>query len=230
MGAVLRGVALALAVLAAAVPAAQAQTPRPNVLILETDDQTVESMRVMANVQRLLAAEGTTFANSFVANSLCCPSRSTLLTGQYSHNNGVFSNQFPSGGYYKLDSSNTLAVWLQRAGYHTALVGKYLNQYGTRNANEVPPGWTEWHGTVDPSTYRFYRTTFNDNGVLSTTGTDPSQYLTDVVAGRAEEMVRRLAAAPEPFFMWTTFLAPHAGGPREPDDPPNLGTPNVAPR
>ena len=109
-------------------------------LILETDDQTVESMRVMANVQRLLAAEGTTFANSFVANSLCCPSRSTLLTGQYSHNNGVFSNQFPSGGYYKLDSSNTLAVWLQRAGYHTALVGKYLNQYGTRNANEVPPG------------------------------------------------------------------------------------------
>jgi len=230
MGAVLRGVALALLALAAAVPAAQAQTPRPNVLILETDDQTVESMRVMANVQRLLGAEGTTFANSFVANSLCCPSRSTLLTGQYSHNNGVFSNQFPSGGYYKLDSSNTLAVWLQRAGYHTALVGKYLNQYGTRNANEVPPGWSEWHGTVDPSTYRFYQTRFNDNGVLSTTGTDPSQYLTDVVAGRAEEMVRRLAAAPEPFFMWTTFLAPHAGGPREPDDPRNLGTPNVAPR
>jgi N-acetylglucosamine-6-sulfatase len=223
---------LALVVLAGAAPLAAAREGRPNVLILETDDQTVESLRVMGNVQRLLAAEGTTFANSFVGNSLCCPSRATLLTGQYSHNNGVFSNQLPSGGYYKLDNANTLAVWLQRAGYHTAQVGKYLNAYGTRNPNEMPPGYSEWHGTVDPSTYRFYRTTFNDNGVLTTTGpaTDPSQYLTDVVAARAEEMVRRLAAGDRPFFMWTAFLAPHSGGPPEPDDPQGLATPNVAPR
>ena len=93
-----KGVVLALAVLAVAVPVAGAQETRPNVLILETDDQTVESLRVMANVQRLLRAEGTSFENSFVGNALCCPSRSTLLTGQYSHNNGVFSNQLPSGG------------------------------------------------------------------------------------------------------------------------------------
>ena len=230
MRVLVKGVVLAAAVLAAAAPAAVGQEERSNVLVLETDDQTVESMRVMANVQRLLGAEGTTFENSFVGNALCCPSRATFLTGQYSHNNGVFSNQLPTGGYYRLDGSNTLAVWLQRAGYHTALVGKYLNQYGTRNAREVPPGWTEWHGTVDPSTYRFYGTTFNDNGVLSTTGTDPSQYLTDVVAARGEEMVRRLAGAERPFFMWTTFLAPHSGGPRESDDPRNQATPNVAPR
>jgi N-acetylglucosamine-6-sulfatase len=227
---ILVAVLLAAAVLG---EAAQAQPPRPNIVVLETDDQTVESLRVMGNVQRLLMAEGTTFDNSFVANSLCCPSRATLLTGQYSHNNGVFSNTLPSGGYYRLNNANTLAVWLQRAGYYTAHLGKYLNGYGTRNAREIPPGYSEWHGTVDPSTYRFYQTTFNDNGTLNTTGTDPGSYLTDVVASRASEMVRRMAASSQPFFLWTAFLAPHSGGPRESDDPPantGVATPVPAPR
>src|SRR2546423_10313900 len=105
-------VAVVAAGLAAALApgTAAAQAPRPNVLVLETDDQTVESIRVMSNVNRLLAGEGTTFANSFVAYSLCCPSRATLLTGQYAHNHGVLGNAAPAGGHYKLDSSNTLAV------------------------------------------------------------------------------------------------------------------------
>ena len=92
---------------------------RPNVLVLMTDDQTVESMRVMPNVKTLIADQGVTFDNSFVSYSLCCPSRSTFLTGQYAHNHGVWGNAAPNGGYYKLDSTNTLPVWLQRAGYQT---------------------------------------------------------------------------------------------------------------
>ena len=124
---------------------------KPNVLVVMTDDQTVESLRVMTNVATQLAAEGTTFANSFASYPLCCPSRSTFLTGQYAHNHTVMGNALPTGGYEKLDHSNTLPVWLQRAGYRTAHIGKYLNGYGRRSATEVPPGWTEWYGAVDPS-------------------------------------------------------------------------------
>ena len=90
--------------------AGQAQTPpafRPNVVMIMTDDQTVESMRVMPNVKTLLADRGVTFDNSFVSYSLCCPSRATYLTGQYAHNHGVMGNAAPNGGYYKLDSTNT---------------------------------------------------------------------------------------------------------------------------
>ena len=114
---------------------------RPNILVLMTDDQTVESMRVMPNVKTLIADQGVTFDNSFVSYSLCCPSRSTFLTGQYAHNHGVWGNAPPNGGYYQLDATNTLPVWLQRAGYQTIHLGKYLNQYGTQNPREIPPGW-----------------------------------------------------------------------------------------
>src|SRR5688572_8351831 len=84
-------------------PAAQAS---PNVVVIMTDDQTVESMRVMTNVQRLLRDRGATFSQSFVTYALCCPSRATFLTGQYAHNHGVMGNSPPSGGYAKLDHTN----------------------------------------------------------------------------------------------------------------------------
>src|SRR5437763_427988 len=96
---------------------------RPNILVITTDDESVENMRFMSNVHRLIGARGVTFDNSFVNLSLCCPSRATFLTGQYAHNHGVLSNTEPDGGYYKLDNSNTLAVWLQKSGYFTILVG-----------------------------------------------------------------------------------------------------------
>ena len=136
--------ATVLGALAAAAPVA-AQTPpeaRPNIVVIMTDDQTVESLRVMTNVKRLLRDRGTSFANSFTSYSLCCPSRATFLTGQYAHNHGVIEQRAAHGGYSKLDHTNTLPVWLQTAGYYTAHVGKYLNGYGTRNPLEVPPGWT----------------------------------------------------------------------------------------
>src|ERR687883_33862 len=123
-----------------------AAKPRPNILVLETDDQTLDEMAVLPNVRRLIGDQGVTFDQNFDSFSLCCPSRATLLTGQYSHNNGVRGNKLPQGGYYKLDHSNTLPVWLQRAGYYTAHVGKYLNGYGTRSSPTViPPGWSEWY-------------------------------------------------------------------------------------
>ena len=202
-----------------------APAARPNVVVIMTDDQTLESVRVMTNVRRLLGAQGTTFANSLVSFSLCCPSRATFLTGQYNHNNTVMGNAAPEGGYYKLDSSNTLPVWLQRAGYYTAHVGKYLNQYGTRNPTEVPPGWSEWRGSVDPTTYRFYGYRLNEGGTVR----EYAGYQTDVYTEKALDLIRRRAPQAQPFFLSLAYLAPHSGGPREPGDP-QMATPVPAPR
>jgi N-acetylglucosamine-6-sulfatase len=206
------------------------QRPRPNVLVVMTDDQTVESLRVMGNVKSLLTDQGTTFDSSFASFSLCCPSRATFLTGQYAHNHGVMGNAAPVGGYAKLDSANTLPVWLQRAGYHTVHIGKYLNGYPGSNRTHVPAGWTEWYGSIDPSTYQFYNYTLNENGRLVRYGSDPASYQADVYSRKAVDTIRRLAPGAAPFFLSVAFLAPHSGGPRESDDPRNFATPVPAPR
>jgi N-acetylglucosamine-6-sulfatase len=232
--AVLMGSLLLLAGLSAAqsvtAGAELAQRAKPNVVVIMTDDQTVESLRVMGNVKTLLADQGTTFDSSFASFALCCPSRATFLTGQYAHNHGVMGNAPPAGGYAKLDSSNTLPVWLQRAGYHTVHVGKYLNGYPGPDRTHVPAGWTEWYGSIDPSTYRFYNYTLNENGRLVSYGSDPGSYQADVYSRKAVDAIRRLAPAAAPFFLSLAFLAPHSGGPRESDDPRNLATPVPAPR
>jgi N-acetylglucosamine-6-sulfatase len=201
---------------------------RPNVVVLMTDDQTLESMRVMPGVRRTLAAEGTTFTHSFTSFAVCCPSRATFLTGQYAHNHGVLGNRPPRGGYRRLDRRETLPVWLQRAGYRTMHVGKFLNRYGQDlGPYHVPPGWDEWHGSIDPSTYLYYGYTLNENGELRSY---PKAYSTDLYARRAIELVQDAAEADEPFFLNVGFLAPHGGAPRDPGDPRGLATPSPAPR
>jgi N-acetylglucosamine-6-sulfatase len=226
----------AVAVLVAGLPASATNEavpqPRPNVVVVMSDDQTVESVRVMANVQRLLAAEGTTFANSFASFPLCCPSRATFLTGQYGHNSGIMGNAPPAGGFDKLapTHANTLPAWLQRAGYTTVHVGKYLNGYGRTSPTQVPAGWSEWYGSIDPSTYQFYNYTLNENGRLVRYGNQPAQYQADVYTAKAVELVSRLARSSRPFFLSVAYLAPHSGGPREPGDPANQATPVPAPR
>jgi N-acetylglucosamine-6-sulfatase len=205
---------------------------RPNVLVLMSDDQTLESLRVMGNVRTLLGNQGVTFDNNFVSYSLCCPSRATLFTGQYAHNHHVMSNTPPNGGYDRLDHKNTLPVWLQKAGYVTIHLGKYLNGYGRVRQTEVPAGWSEWYGSIDPSTYQFYNYTLNENGKLVKYGATPAEYQADVYARKAVEIIRRQAAdrSAAPFFFSVAFLAPHSGGPREPGDPANMATPVPAPR
>jgi arylsulfatase A-like enzyme len=186
----------------------------------------------MGNVRRLLAAEGTTFDRSFVNFSLCCPSRATFFTGQYAHNHGVRGNDAPLGGYRKLDKSNWLPLWLQRAGYRTIHLGKFLNHYGTANSAEVPPGWSEWYGSVDPSTYNYYGYTLNQNGLLVNYGADrdPAFYQTDFYGRLASNLIARNAGGGSPFFLSVGFLAPHSGKPKTRDDPNNFPTPDPAPR
>src|SRR5512133_3067468 len=203
---------------------AAAAPPRPNIVVIETDDQTLAEMEVLPNVRRLIGDEGVTFDNNFDSFSLCCPSRASFLTGQYSHNNGVRGNAPPQGGYQALDKSNTLAVWLQRGGYYTVHLGKFLNGYGRQNPTEIPAGWSEWHGAVDPTTYRYYNYTLNEGGTLHTfcVTPQPSCYQTDVYRDKANEIIRRRAAQ-GPCFLRVASLSDHSGAPREPDDPPQPG-------
>jgi N-acetylglucosamine-6-sulfatase len=223
---------LAVAMGGGAQAAPQQQPAKPNIVVVMTDDQTVESLRVMANVNTLLARQGVTFSNNFASYPLCCPSRATFITGQYGHNHTIMGNAAPTGGYDKFapTHSNSLPAWLQQAGYTTVHLGKYLNGYGRTNPTAVPPGWSEWYGSIDPTTYRFYNYRLNENGRLVDYGTGAANYQADVYNRKAVDIVRRLAATPKPFFLSVAFLAPHTGGPRDPDDPPNLGTPSPAPR
>lgn len=210
----LAGVA-ALTVTTAGAPVG-ALAAKPNVVVIMVDDMNVSALRHLPNVRSLLATPGTTFDNSVVSYSLCCPSRSTFLTGQYAHNHGVLGNQPPDGGYEKLPAAETLPVWLRRAGYDTAHIGKFLNGYGRARPTEIPPGWAEWYGSVDPSTYRMWGYTLNENGVLRTYGAadveDPALYQTDVYARKAVDYIRRKAPAGEPFFLSFAPLAPHGEG------------------
>src|SRR5919197_894183 len=114
---------------------------RPNIVLILTDDQRWNSLWAMLAVQGNLVDRGVTFTNGFVVNSLCCPSRASILTGRYSHSTGVYTEASPGGGFDRFRDSSTLATWLHAAGYRTALFGKYLNGY---RGTYVPPGWDRW--------------------------------------------------------------------------------------
>jgi N-acetylglucosamine-6-sulfatase len=191
---------------------AGAAVAKPNVVVIMVDDMNVSALSVLPNV-RALANQGTSFDNSVVSYSLCCPSRATLLTGQYAHNHDVLGNAPPDGGFGKLRGAETLPVWLRRAGYHTAHVGKFLNGYGATDPTQIPPGWTEWYGSVDPSTYSMWGYTLNENGTLRTYGSpaveDPALYQTDVYASKAVDYINRRTPAAQPFFLSFAPLAPH---------------------
>lgn len=204
-------------------------TSRPNIIVIMADDLDVGSVQrmidlgLMPNLRQHLIDEGIVFTNSFVTNSLCCPSRATFLTGQYSHNTGVLTNHAPTGGVTRFDDTRTLATWLQAAGYRTAHVGKYLNGYGTADHNRdgtfdvqdlayIPPGWTDWQALLDTalSTYRVYNYWVNDNGALVHHGDAPEDYQTDVLAWRAARFIETSEQVDDvPFFLAVMPLAPH---------------------
>ena len=190
---------------------------RPNVILIVTDDLaardlTPEVLERMPNLRKELVEGGTTFENAFVTDSLCCPSRTTILRGQYAHNHQVLSNAPPLGGAEKFRLSggdaSTFATWLQEDGYRTAFFGKYLNGYG---GTYIPPGWDEWYGISG----NFLSNDLNENGAIIRY--DPGSYhLDDVLADKASGYVERTEGADppffttdRPFFVWLGTKAPH---------------------
>ena len=195
-----------------------------------TDDQTAASLSTMQHVNALLAGEGTKFETAIASFPLCCPSRSTFLTGQYAHNHGVLHNNPPFGGFQALDHANTLPVWLQSAGYRTMQVGRYLNGY--EFSDGIPPGWTDWHASPHSAAFNYTSWKVNDNGVLNSypDAQHPGEHQTDFTTRRAVELIDDASPGERPFFLSLWYVAPHRGGPRDPDDPPRPATPSPAPR
>jgi N-acetylglucosamine-6-sulfatase len=200
------------------------------VVVIMTDDQTAASLPTMQNVNTLLAGEGTKFDQAIDSFPLCCPSRATNLTGQYAHNHGVLHNAPPFGGFIQLDSTNTLPVWLQNAGYRTMHVGRYLNGYEAKYG--IPPGWTDWVGLPHSAAFNYVTWKAFDHGVLKSypDAQHSGEYLTDFETRRGVELIDEASPGDTPFFLALWYTAPHRGAPRDPDDPSRPGTPSPAPR
>ncbi|KAH7947545.1 hypothetical protein HPB52_013085 [Rhipicephalus sanguineus] len=196
-----------------------AHTNRPNMVFFLTDDLDLElgsMMKPLVKTRQLIADGGVTFANAYVTTPLCCPSRSSILTGRYVHNVGVFNNSL-SGGcssqhWQRGPERSAFAVDLQRAGYETFYAGKYLNRYGHKKAGgvqHVPPGWTNWNGLVGNSVY--YNYTLSINGTAEKHGDSPDKdYLTDVLRAKALSFLEGRTDQRRPFFMMLSTPAPHA--------------------
>ena len=188
----------------------------PNIVYVLTDDLSRDLLPYMPAVQQM-QRQGVTFSNFFVSDSLCCPSRSTIFTGDFPHDTGVFTNAGKEGGitaFYKHEDQNrSFNIYLQQAGYQTAFMGKYLNGYlqgPTRSPiadTAVPPGWNEWDGAGFG--YPEFDYELNQNGRLHYYGHQPRDYLTDVIARRGAGFVRRTARAGKPFFLELATFAPH---------------------
>ncbi len=183
----------------------------PNIVFILTDDMALHDVVVMPKLKRLLIDEGTTFSNYFVTNSLCCPSRSSILLGQYVHNHKVISNQPGFKRFFELGhEASTIATWLKAAGYTTAYMGKYLNGYpDPGETTHVPQGWDEWDGAFTFDAYKEFDFKINENGKIVAYGHAENDYLTDVIARKAQIFIRHAAEKQKPFFLHLSPFAPH---------------------
>jgi arylsulfatase A-like enzyme len=192
----------------------------PSIVVINTDDQRFDSLGsclpsygapdgpdtvpCMANVRALLQEQGVTFTQSFVSTAQCCPSRASLLTGLYAHTTGVLTSTRPYGGVERFapyERAN-IAVWLHRAGYRTALIGKYLNGY---HGAVVPPGWDDWHAHVGSSNLSYWHYRLNDDGVVNEYR---RTYQTSVLGEDAVDFVAS-TPADQPLFLYFAPRAPH---------------------
>lgn len=177
---------------------------QPNIVLITSDDQTKLELKWMPKTRKLIGRAGLTFKNMIAPHPNCCPARAQILSGGYAHNNGVRTNSPPWGGHEGFDPTTALPVWLQAAGYSTAFIGKYMHGYDENDG--IEPGWDQWKPIV--GTLSDYRSFVQyDNGTLVQFG--ETDYYTDVVAQQAAAVVTDFSAAGEPFFLWSSFIAPH---------------------
>jgi N-acetylglucosamine-6-sulfatase len=205
IGAVVLGASLA----GGAAPAGAAASGKPNIVLVVTDDQRLDSFdkQVMPATKRLIADKGTVFTDTIIPTPTCCPSRASMLTGQYGHNNGVTAN---APGYRALeDPSSTLPVWLKEAGYQTAHLGKYLNGYqgAVATNTEVAPGWDQWYTLLTPR--RYYGYNLAVNGDEERFGNKDGDQLTRVLNRSTAHVIRHFSGNGDPFYIQLDQFAPH---------------------
>ena len=225
--------------------AAAAAPTKPNVVFILTDDLSwnLVDSRFAPHIVAL-ERQGETFNHYFVADSLCCPSRSTIFTGLFPHDTKVLTNLAPSGGFQKFQAQGldkrTYAVSVQRRGYLASMLGKYLNGYGDPNLTPatapVPPGWSDWH-VVNHTGYKEFNYVVNDNGRYDTYGGPTTacgasgldaNYGVDVLNGDARAFIDRSAGRGSPFVLEVATFAPHkpyTPAPRNACDFPGLTEP-----
>jgi arylsulfatase A-like enzyme len=190
---------------------------RPNILLILTDDLDTHSIKFMPQVKSLLIEQGTSFSNHLINVPFCCPSRVSILRGQYAHNTQIVGNWLPLGGFEKFRSlgleKSTVATWLHDAGYWTVLIGKYLNNYPKGAGDSyVPPGWDQWYSPrYKPNPYAGFGYILNENGSLISYGGGLGKYSTDVYTQKAADFIRAAAKNRKPFFIYLATFTPHGG-------------------
>jgi N-acetylglucosamine-6-sulfatase len=190
-------------------PALPAGAKRPNIVFVLADDFSLDLVQYMPHVLKM-QKDGVTFTNYFVTDSLCCPSRSSIFTGRYPHDTGVYRNVGPDGGYQTFvnrgHENATFAASLLGAGYRTAMLGKYLNGYEPQK-NGPAPAWSEWD--VAGNGYGEFNYSFNQNGKVVRYANRPADYLTDVAAGIGAGFIKQHKPG-TPFMIEIATFAPHA--------------------
>jgi N-acetylglucosamine-6-sulfatase len=206
----------------------------PNIVFVLTDDLSMDLLPYMPNLEAM-QQQGLTFSNYYVSDSLCCPSRSSIFTGNFPHDTDVLGNTGRHGGYRAFmragDEDDTFNLALQEAGYRTAMMGKYLNGYLQESVaglprGYIPPGWSEWD--VVGWGYPEFNYWLNDDGTLQYYGHNPADYLTDVLANKGANFIEQSAQMGKPFFLELATFAPHfpyVPAPRDAHSFPGLTAP-----
>jgi N-acetylglucosamine-6-sulfatase len=215
-------IALAALVAALATHRAEGATPK-NVIFILTDDQTASELSAMPNTQALLVNQGVTFRRAYASYPLCCPSRATLLTGQFMHNHGVRGNLGLFGGWGRFfpHEANALPVRTRASGYYNVHIGKYMNGYSTTGVPPlpVPAGWDEWYAKISEDSLYFNYSLVEKSGPgnpasIAFYGGESSDYQTDAFRDKAIDFLEHLGTNQQPFMLNVWFNAPH--GPFEP--------------
>jgi arylsulfatase A-like enzyme len=219
-----------LLVLSIAAPALAGGDPdRPDIVFVLLDDMNTDMAPYLDRVQAGLVAQGTSFENAFVSTSVCCPSRTNFLLGEYSHNHGVWEVPNSTYGGMKAFKDNGLeeevvAKGLQALGYETAMFGKFFNwypNYGSFDSSYVPPHWDTWRvlrAGSSPGMFAYYGSRYSEcddceDEETQVTVYDSSQepvpvYSTDYLRQEAVEFITN-ADPDEPLFLWISPVAPH---------------------
>jgi N-acetylglucosamine-6-sulfatase len=206
---------------------AQTAATKPNIIFILTDDMRKDDLTktYMPQTTTELVEKGMSFKNAFVSNPLCCPSRATIMRGQYGHNTDIWFNtnlfdpdpNVRDGGWKGYNGNgyeaDNVATHLHdpAVGYTTGFFGKYLNGYVGATDNTPPPGWDDWFAF---KTLHYYGYDVNDNGTIKHFGSRSTDYSTDVLNAQVKEFIRANAGQSKPFFAYVAPYAPH--GPATP--------------